>query len=98
AGLGNAVRQERAIVAEGLAGQRHRAVLGPRIRIEQQLRLGVELVQRVEDGLVLQAGVLAEDVTRTMPGRRRDLLEVPQVGDALLDRLTLGDALEVAEG
>ena len=94
-GLGDAVGDVLAVVADRHARERDRAVLGPRVRVEQHPRLAVERVLHVEHALVLQAVVLREEVPAAVLGRRRDLLVVPQVGEALLDRLALGDRFEV---
>ena len=82
AGLGDAVGQVLAVVADRHAGQGDGAVLGPGVRIEQHARLAVERVRDVEDRLVLQAVVADVEVTAARLEGSGILLVVPQFGQA----------------
>ena len=53
-----AVSKVPAVLTDGVAGQRNRAVLGERIRIEKNARRPVEISGRVQDALILKTVVL----------------------------------------
>ena len=42
AGLGEAVGEDGAVLAEGVDGEAHRAVVGERVRVQEHLRVGLQ--------------------------------------------------------
>ena len=98
AGLGAAVGQVLAVVAEAHLAQGDRAVFRPRVGVDQDPRLGLERIGHVEHGLVLQAVVLEEEVAAAFLHVGRVLGEVPELGQAAADRLALGDGGQVGLG
>ena len=97
AGVLHAVAEVLPVVAELRTGQGDGAVVAPEVRVDQHLRLVVQRGLRVEDVLVLEAVVLVEVVPAALLERGAVLFVVPQVGQPRLDRLPLGEGLEVAE-
>ena len=94
-GGGRGVGQVFAVRADRGAGQRHRAVGGQGVRVQQQTRLVGQFFHRVQHGLVLQAIVAAVEVTAALFRWRRETLIVPQLGQPLLDRRALGNRAQV---
>ena len=78
-GRGQSVGHEIAVVADGEAGQRHRAVGGKFVGIEQHDRFGVERRERVEHALVLQPVVPTEEVAAALLERRAVTLVIPEL-------------------
>ena len=98
AGLGTAVGQVLAVVAEAHLAQRDRAVFGPGVGVDQDPRLRLQRFGDIEHGLVLQAVVLEEEVASAFFHVGRVLGEVPEFGQAAADRLALGDGGQVGLG
>ena len=96
--LRTAVGHITAVVAEAHLAQRDRAVLGPRVRIQQHPRLAVQRVGDIQHGLVLQAVVLEVEVPPALFHVGRILGEIPQLGQATVDLLALGDGGQVRLG
>ena len=85
-----------AVVAERRPAERDRPVLRPGVRVDQDLRIGIERLLDVEDRLVLQAVVLEETVASAGLERAAVLRIVPQLREPFLDRRPLGDRVEIA--
>ena len=98
AGSGEAVGHQLAIVGDGCAGQRDGAVGGERVRIEQEARLGVQRFGDKKDVLLLESGVVLEEVASAMLAGRGVTLVVPELGQAVVNGLAVGNLVEVAEG
>src|SRR5205823_10202585 len=73
-------------------------VFGEDVRIEQ--RLGGRLERRllVQNRLILQPGVLEEEVAARLPERRAVLRIIPELREPLADRGARGDLREIGGG
>ena len=93
-----AVGHQPAVVGARRFADRNRAVRRERVWIDQHVRHGVERPRAVDDGLVLQAVVLREDVVVALARGQPMALIVPELGEARAQRLTRGYLREVREG
>ncbi len=87
-----------AVAADAQAAQGDRTVVAECVGVDQDTRLAVETFLYVDHRLVLQAVVLGEEVALALAERGAVLGVVPQGGQAVLDLVADGDALEVLEG
>ena len=79
------------VAARGHPGQRHRRVLAPGVRVEQEaagrfVALLVHRLGHVDDALVLQPVVVAVEVAPAALARRAPALVVPNLQQPVLDR------------
>jgi len=77
--------------------QRDGSVLRQRVGIEQHLRLRRERALRVQHGLILEAGVLEEEVAAALLEGSSVFRVVPQLRQAAANALSLGNLLQVGE-
>ena len=97
AGGGKRVGHEIAVLRDVITFQRHRAVGGKFVRIEQQRRLGVERRHCVKHVLVLQPVVLRIEVTPALFERRAVTLVIPQFGQPFLNGQAFWNPFQVTE-
>ncbi len=98
AGVGDRVGDEPPVVGEAHAGERHRAVLGHDVRIEEHAPVHGRVVGDVEDRLGLEPGVAHVEVALAVLGGGGEALVVPDPGEPLADGRPLRDGGQVGVG
>ena len=91
---GQAVGEERTVVAHRTPRQGDGPIGGERVGVEQDSRLGIGCGGRVEDALVLKPAVPCVEVAPTLLKGDAELLVVPELGKTLLDRTASRDRFE----
>ena len=81
-----------------VTGESYGAIRGERVGIEQDAGFGVEGFGDEEDVLLLQSGVVLEEVASAVLAGSGEALVVPELGEAVVNGLAVGDLLKVAEG
>ena len=90
-----AVSHQVPVLAQLVAGERHRAVGRKFVGVEQHARGRLQSVRHVEHALVLQAIILGEKVAPALLERDAVALKVPQLREPLLEPHALGDLVQV---
>ncbi len=98
AGFGEGVGGEGAVVGEGEAGQGDGAVGGEGVGVEEDVGGAREAVLPEDDGLVLEAGVVAVEVAGAVAGGRGEALEVHELGEAAGEGVAGGFGVDVLAG
>ena len=94
--LSNVERHIRTVMGKKRAGYRHGAVLRVGVRIEEQFGITVQALLAIQDRLIGQTVVIAEDIRAAPVGRNRPAGKVPQPGKSFDQCGPARDAGQVA--
>ena len=81
------------VFRKGNAPKSHGPIFRPGVRIDHELGFAREGGLAIENALVLEAVVLPKIIPTATFEWRADLLVVPELGEAFLDRLTVWEFL-----
>ena len=86
-----------AVRARRIRRQRHGAIVGPGVRVDEHSGLGSQAVLHVNNALILQPAVVAIEVMAALFDGQAVTAVVPQLGEPLLDEVSFRDRIKVGE-